>query len=65
MTTDKVMNTCDMVIIEDHLFRYFWECSACQKQFKDTLKFQKAKTCPNCLRLIDKWIDQGDDDDDE
>ena len=54
------VNTCDMVIIEDSQFRYFWECSACKEQFKDTAKFKRNKTCPNCLRPIDNWIDQDD-----
>lgn len=55
------MPKCDMVIIEDPNFNYFWECSACKTQHKGTVKFQKSKTCPTCGATIDVWIGADDE----
>ena len=55
------MTTCVMVIIETSKFKYFWECSECKTQYKDTFKFQLSKTCPNCGAKINDWVGMDDE----
>lgn len=50
------MTSCDMVIIEDSDFNYFWECSQCKTQHKDTAEFLKNETCLSCGATINIWI---------
>lgn len=57
------MKTCNMVIIEDADLKYWWECSNCEMKYKDTRKFKKSKTCPNCGSTIIEWIGLDDYDD--
>lgn len=50
-----------MVLIEVGLsMNEKWECSNCGEQFKATVKFEKNKQCPNCTRIIKKWIGADD-----
>lgn len=54
----------EMFLIEGFNFKYSWECSVCKKEFKDTKKFLKSKSCPNCGKTIQKWIGPEDYQDD-
>jgi PHP family Zn ribbon phosphoesterase len=55
------MATCKMVIIEDCDMKYWWECSECKTQHKNTRKFEKSRECPKCGAVIEKWIDMDDE----
>lgn len=50
------IDMCNMVLIEDGDLKYWWECSHCASQHKDTRKFEKSKVCPKCGAEIKDWI---------
>ncbi len=47
------MTWCNMVIIEDSDFNYFWECSQCKTQHED-----KPQTCKNVANMMQAELDR-------